>query len=181
MENLEIEYKVMINKDGYETLMKYFENEGVLIDQTNYYFDSKDDIIKGNNISLRIRKINNTYIATLKEKLKEGNLETEEEIQDLDINLVSDSFKQKLRNHNVDINNIYNKYSLRTIRYEIKLLEGLLCIDYSIYNKIEDYELECESTSLKKAKEVIETLLLKLNINFEESKYTKQARARLSL
>jgi len=53
----------------------------------------------------------------------------------------------------------------------------LLCLDYNLYYNKEDYEIECEAVSMKKAKELVLQLLNKFNVSYQESKDSKVARA----
>ena len=78
MDNIEIEYKVMVNKEDYEKLISLFSLKHP-INQTNHYFDTINLDLKKNHVSLRIREYHdkNIFIATLKEDLSEGKLERE--------------------------------------------------------------------------------------------------------
>ena len=54
---------------------------------------------------------------------------------------------------------------------------GKLCLDYNVYYNKEDYEIECESTSMEKAKRIVETLLNENDIEYTISNDSKVARA----
>lgn len=179
MENVEIEYKVMIDKKGYEKLLNYFNGQLYSFKQTNYYFDSVDEKINKNKLSLRIREKNNKYIATLKEPYENGRLEHEYIVKDNEIKSFPKQIINLLDKYKIKINELYNFATLTTIRNEIKIeKDSLLCIDYSTYNETEDYEVECESSSLEKGKEIIESLLNSLSIPYTKSALSKTARAK---
>ena len=75
--NIEIEAKVLLSKRDYEKVLtnivgtKYKDQ----FIQTNHYIDSKDRILKKQNIALRVRELKGTYTLTLKTPLAEGLLE----------------------------------------------------------------------------------------------------------
>ena len=80
MENLEIEYKVMVNSiDFFYLQEKLKEYKPKMFIQENIYYDTVLLQVKNNNLSLRVRHIKNQnkYIVTLKEKLEEGRKEYE--------------------------------------------------------------------------------------------------------
>lgn len=52
-----------------------------------------------------------------------------------------------------------------------------MCLDYNVYYNQEDYEIECESDDMQKSKKLIIQLLNMLNIKYQESVYSKTARA----
>ena len=55
MENIEIEYKVMIDQSGYIKMKKWMEEQKfVLMNQINQYYDTQDGRLKKNKISLVI-------------------------------------------------------------------------------------------------------------------------------
>jgi len=184
MQNLEIEYKVLVNKEDYEKLICFITQfDYHKFDQTNYYFDDRNDNLLKNKISLRIRYYSdsNKYILTLKEKKEEGHLEHEFEMPSNDILLANNEIKSIVNQTGASVNDLILLTSLRTIRYEISYQDSLLCVDHSFYNGLEDYEVECEANTMDTAKEVIKEVLDNLSINYEESKNSKQKRAKLSI
>ena len=72
MKNIEIEYKVMVDKQDFIKLEEFLDNhyKYKTYIQTNYYYDTDNLDVKNNGLSLRIRHIenDNKYISTLKEK-----------------------------------------------------------------------------------------------------------------
>lgn len=178
MENIEIEYKVMIDKKGYEKLLNHFNGQLSSFKQTNYYFDSIDEKINKNKLSLRIREKNNKYIVTLKEPYENGRLEHEYVVKNNELASFPSQIINLLNKYDIKVSELYNFATLTTIRNEIKIDDSLLCIDYSTYNEMEDYEVECESNSLEKGQAIIENLLNSLSISYTKSTLSKTARAK---
>lgn len=181
MENLEIEYKVLVAKADFERLieiLKEYKHEEMI--QVNTYYDTKDEILKSQDVSLRIRNIINKkmFIATLKETKKEGKLEHEFEIKGNDINYLDSQIIDILKMYNVNSNQLVMVGQLKTIRKEYHINDCLLCLDHNTYYDNEDYEIECEANSMNEAIATISLLLQINNIKYEKAKLSKQARAR---
>ena len=78
--------------------------------------------------------------------------------------MIDKETKEKILNHQLVTNEVFDKlkplnlnstmfitdYSLTTTRYEISTPDGLICVDYNVYNNIIDYELEYEVLDYKK-------------------------------
>lgn len=181
MKNIEIEYKVMVDKQGFEKLEEFLDNlyKYKTYIQTNYYYDTDNLAVKNKGLSLRIRYIENEnkYISTLKEKVNEARVEYENIIENNDIKLLDNETKTILENNKIEINKIKQVAYLKTIRKEYNYNDCLMCLDYNVYYNQEDYEIECESDDMKKSKNLIIHLLNMLNIKYQESVYSKTARA----
>lgn len=181
MENLEIEFKVLINKDDFYKLIKIMEQyECEEYEQINTYFDTKEDSLEKNKVSLRIRNIinKNIYITTLKETKKVGKLEHEFTIKNNEVSSLPNEIINILNNNNVKVEDLIVVGQLKTIRKEYKYNNCILCLDYNTYYGTEDYEIECEAKSMQEAINTITSLLLLNQIPFVKSKYSKQARTR---
>lgn len=177
MQNLEIEYKVMIAKEDFYTLLnKLGETSFHKIEQTNFYFDTYNQDLKKNKLSLRIRKIENRYLMTLKQSLQEGKMEYEYEIPSCNLAFIPQEIQTILEPY-VQVCQLHLLGSLTTIRYEKEYASGLLCLDHSFYRGKEDYEIEFEADNMAYAKHIVETLCKTNHISFEKSKYSKNARA----
>ena len=178
MENLEIEYKVMVNGiDFFYLQEKLKEYKPKMFIQENIYYDTVLFQVKNNNLSLRVRHIKNQnkYIVTLKEKLEEGRKEYEFEVsspKDFPQEIID-----KLQEYGIDHNCLEETSRLTTYRNEYYINDSILCLDENHYYGKVDYEIECESTSLRKAKRIIENTLNKYRIAFQESTLSKVARA----
>ena len=176
MDNLEIEYKVMINKDGFLKLKEVFSSfSKEYKEQINYYYDTKTFDLKQNKLSLRIRHIvnENSFIATLKEKIKDGHLEHEYYVDGCDFNKMPKQIINILNEKNIATKDICLLGTLKTNRLEIKYKNGILCIDHNLYNENEDYEVEFECDNLKYGEKIVSDLLNENNIIFKKSKNSK--------
>ena len=83
----------------------------------------------------------------------------------------------KLNEYGVDYECLVETSRLTTFRNEYKLENGVLCLDENHYYGNVDYEVECESSTLEKAKKIVKNLLDKNGISYQESKLSKVARA----
>ena len=180
MVNIEIEYKVMVNKDDFCLLLeKFIGCPYKLFIQTNYYYDTKDNLVNKNKLSLRIRNIenNNSFILTLKEKQKNVNKEYENIVSSINDFNFSKEAMEVLNKYKIKQEDLYLTGSLKTYRLEFIYKGGLLCFDYNLYNNIKDFEIEFESYDITHATETVNSLLDKYNVKYEKSPLSKQARA----
>lgn len=180
MKNIEIEYKVLINKNDFnklEQILNEYEHYEKI--QINYYYDTKNNNLKNKGLSLRIRHLilENTYLVTLKEKIKDGHIEYEQYINSLEIKNISNEILNILIKNNIELTNLQIMAFLKTIRKEFHFDDKLLCLDHNYYYNNEDYEIECEAKSLLIASNFIKTLLEKNNIKYKENFISKQQRA----
>lgn len=140
-QNVEIEYKVLINETQYNGLMANFPGEPFA--QTNFYFDNFQHQLRHRGISCRIRTYGDEVELTFKIPRKKG--------------------KDEVTFSNIDPNTAFTRHdvagfmarmgilsplvlqgTLETVRSTTKLRYGLLCIDKNTYNGITDYEVEYE-------------------------------------
>lgn len=180
MKNLEIEYKVLLNKNDFSKLEDIFSNDRCFYHiQENTYFETDDSLLKNIGLSLRIRYIENEnkYIATLKNKVIDGHIEYEFETSSNDVSNMPKEIIDILLEKNIDVRLIKEIARLKTIRKEYQYKNGRVCLDHNFYYGIEDYELEYESDSMEYAKNTINQLLNDNNIDFKENKKSKIHRA----
>ena len=81
--NIEIEAKVILSRQDYKKVFDTLKTK--ITDthtQTNFYIDSQDRVLKKNDIALRIREYNRTYVLTCKTPLSEGLLEKNQELSE---------------------------------------------------------------------------------------------------
>lgn len=178
MENIEIEYKVMINKDDYDKVISSLHNYEIY-EQINYYYDTKNNSLKNNNLSFRIRHIlnKNLYLMTIKEKLNSGRKEIEFYLNSNDPLKINKDVKDFLNKRGVDYKELITIGKLKTLRYEIKINDCLLCFDKNNYYNKEDYEIECEAKTMEIAKKTLCDYLKKYDIKYTQSQKSKQKRA----
>ena len=182
MQNIEIEYKVLVSQKDLDKLKEYFNNNQFqykYYEQVNTYFDTVDFKLKTKKVSLRIRNIENEnkYLLTLKEKAKEGRLETDFIVKDNQKSSIPTQIIQTIESYGFNFEEVNEIAKLKTIRYEYKYNNCLICLDYNYYYGKEDFEIECEASSMELAKSIIEKLLEKLNISYCRAQYPKTIRA----
>lgn len=171
-QNIEIEYKNLLTAAQYQAIYNIYQlNETTPIDQTNYYFDTPDFLLKQQNSALRIRHYSNHYELTLKSPATIGKLEQTivlqaEQAQRILTNAqdLPESMQNLLSTMNIKIHALQCFGSLRTIRYEKQLSTGLLVLDHSFYADTEDYELEFEVTDAQQGLQDFKAILSQFQI-----------------
>ena len=157
-QNLEIEFKNLLTKSEYDTLLQTVFSDGnqKKIVQTNYYFDTKDHQLKNQHSALRIRRTHSFNELTLKVPSQGHLLETNLSLRD---NVCSEILKAKQLklstiHADIEIDNISNDSvfylfnQFETVRFEQTRGDHLLVLDQTTFqNGIVDYELEVESQS----------------------------------
>ena len=183
MREKEIEFKNLLSQNDYEKLYNSLnlDQEQTIINK-NYYYDH-NDILKNNNMALRIRDFNKKREITLKIKGKYENIEIniplplEATIEQYNFENLPEDIQLELKKHNIVPKNFYLLQYIETTRKEKYTYEGLLVLDKTTFrNNIVDYELEFEVTDYEKGKENFEKLLNDFNIPFQPAK-PKIARA----
>lgn len=153
-EELEIEFKNLLSKSEYEELLNVFHaKETDFFSQENHYFDTKDGRLRTKNAGLRIRILPQKAELTLKTPFGLHLLETTDDLSLKEAHslLGADSIKkdgivgEKLKELGVPLDTLHCFGSLKTVRFEKTLPEGLLVLDKSTYAGKVDYELEFET------------------------------------
>lgn len=146
-EQIEIEYKILINKDIYLQMINDFPvNKDYL--QTNDYLTHP--LLQEKKYMLRIREKNNSYELTLKRPYQNHQLETNiiinQQTKEKIINqqYVDNEIMDILKDTGINPLELIQQFSLTTHRYDIQLKEGTLSLDHNQYLDQEDYELEFE-------------------------------------
>ena len=70
---IELEKKLLLTKEEFNSLLLYFGNEKQCVKQVNYYFDTEDLSMNRQGVTCRIRLKNGTY--TLVKPLKRAKIE----------------------------------------------------------------------------------------------------------
>ncbi|WP_312095471.1 CYTH domain-containing protein [Niallia sp.] len=177
-QNIEIEFKNMLTKEEYDLLLTHFHiQEGELFEQENHYFDTGDFALKANHSALRIRKKKEDYELTLKQPHPDGLLETNKALSKEESETIfatgkinDEQISSLLINMNIDPASILYFGSLRTIRAEKQIGNGLLVLDHSFYLKKEDYELEYEVSNREEGEIYFAKLLTSLKIPIRKTK-----------
>ncbi|MBT2688325.1 CYTH domain-containing protein [Bacillus sp. ISL-47] len=170
--NIEIEFKNMVTKEEFFTLMKFLGiNEQDFTEQVNYYFDTPDFSLKSHGSALRIRRKNDSFEMTLKQPHPEGLLETNENLTEPEVQQVLETgkipfeqIKKAIGEMGVNPENFQYFGSLSTTRAEKNYLNGLAVLDHSRYLNKEDFEIEYEVGKREEGKAIFLNLLKELNI-----------------
>ncbi|TFB15047.1 CYTH domain-containing protein [Filobacillus milosensis] len=176
MQEIEIEFKNILNEKQYNQLREKWFNDQEPKKQTNYYFETDDFQLKNHQSALRIRKKNDQYIATLKQPRDEGLLETHDQLTDDEANqwfdnqvILKENIQKQLSPLNIDLDQINYKGELTTYRLEKSVNNFIVVLDYSRYNGVEDFELEIESPLYQEGKAFFEQILDEHNIEKQPS------------
>ncbi|MCI5631097.1 MAG: CYTH domain-containing protein [Bacilli bacterium] len=183
--NIEIEAKVILSRQDYKKVFDTLKTK--ITDthtQTNFYIDSKDRVLKKNDIALRIREYNRTYVLTCKTPLSEGLLEKNQELNEkvalemINLNrFPSGGIQDFLELLDIDVSNLEVLASLTTRRNELTIDSSKISLDENTYGNKVDYEIEVEDSAMKLAEDRIEEILKPLGITYTLNKVSKQMRA----
>ncbi|WP_079480620.1 CYTH domain-containing protein [Halobacillus salinus] len=176
-QEIEIEFKNLLMEEEYNKVYQYLPFKSVeLIEQTNYYFETEDLLLKQRGAALRIRKKNDQWTLTLKQPHEEGLLETHDSLTDQEANLwIQNQFVEKpgtsrqLNELGIAISDLNYLGSLTTRRKELEYNGSLVVLDHSLYYDQEDYELEVEAPSKQEGLTVIQEILEACNIPERET------------
>jgi uncharacterized protein YjbK len=171
-QEVEIEFKNLLTKEEYFSLLDYFKiNESLFTFQENHYFDTNNFALKDRQSALRIRSKQGAYTLTLKTPLEEGLLETNQTLQKEEAEaLLNDGIfpfgevNDTLQSLGIPTKQLHYFGTLTTKRAEIEYKNGLLVFDASFYMNVEDYELEYEVKDYNAGQKRFLSLLEERNI-----------------
>ena len=171
--NIEIEYKLLLTKKQYEAIRNEFHQ--MPYEQTNYYFDTKDEYLRKKRITLRVRHKNGQYEFTMKRFEIKGVEEYNEIISQQDFEAlchqkaIPSQILELLKEENLTIQDLTEQYALKTTRIDEPYKNGTLSLDLSEYVGQVDYELEYEVTSTENAIEDFNQFLEKYGLVYTEN------------
>ncbi|MGI6734645.1 MAG: CYTH domain-containing protein [Bacilli bacterium] len=182
--SIEIEAKALLTKKEYNKVLRYFRLD--VVDgyiQKNYYIDTEKRDLRKLGLSLRVRRLNG-YVMSFKLPMAEGLLEktqtlTREQFEDFESHGkfpegdISD-FVESLYINPCDLKIIA---TLTTLRIEQEYEDLTLAIDENRYGDTQDFELEMEATSMKKAQNLLKKVCDEVGITYKENLISKQKRA----
>lgn len=154
---IENEFKVMLNKNQYEKLVKSHKWDKE-ISQTNHYFDTDDLSLFARHITCRVREISGEFFLQL--KLPTGvNFSRVELEKKLDfLPEIIDGKTLETLAENVDFPDVKRLGALSTKRL-VKRFDGAeIDLDESRYFGKTDYEIEIEFTDENTARELLENV-----------------------
>lgn len=178
-QQLEIEYKTLLNQADYQKVFEYYQlQDQSFQQQTNYYFDTSDQQLQKKRWGLRIRQYHHHGELTLKCPTSTIGLleitdslslqETKQLIEEKRIKLGGEVAK-RLTENGIDPQEVKIIAELTTKRYEFPIAVGLLALDHSWYNGREDYELELEVSNETQGKIDFSQLLEMLKIPYQKA------------
>lgn len=178
----EFEVKVSITADQYHKLihdcgMKLLDAKK----QINHYFDTINFGLYNNNSMLRVRQTGDAFKLTLKVAVEHNHfVEYDRNISTYQLNEVLNfiqndaEMKNIIEARGIKVDDLILLGTLITNRTKVPFEGHDIEIDHSIYNNIEDFEIEVESDSVKHAGEIQEMFCKKHGIPITgagESKY----------
>lgn len=170
MREIELEFKQLLTASEYKAIMEHFDLQNKnIINNKNFYYDTKNNDLKNNNAALRIRHTDFSREMTLKIKEDKGNLEININIDDnipnrIDINNLPKEIKEFLEKWNIT-SELQLIQKIVTERRELQLNTGLLVLDKTYFlGNVVDYELEFEVSDYNIGRIEYEQILKKFNI-----------------
>ncbi len=164
-QEVEIEFKSMLTKEEYETLLSEYRLADHIKWQANDYFDTATFELKKHGAALRIRETKKGQVLTLKQPHDVGLLEThavitEEEAENLfKYGIIRDE-QMLAALASFDLTGpLEHLGRLETRRAEKETPDGLLVLDESHYLEKRDYEIEFEVTDETAGRIAFERLL----------------------
>lgn len=141
---IERELKILISREEYEKIIHSYDFEKQ-IKQTNTYYDTQDNQIKKCNGALRIRKINNQNIFTL--KIKKDDITHYEYEKQIDVDTIKEIKDPEILEwcsmHHISLD-VEPIVSFTTYRSVLNLKQAQICADITMFDQATDYEIEYE-------------------------------------
>ncbi len=159
----EIEYKAMLTKESFDSLLTYFPQFCIAMpsyNQTNYYFDTEDYELHHQGVTVRIREKEETW--ELQVKIPEDNKGSYNQHQEIRQTISEEEAREYIKvglNKNIPImNQLFHRlkieYSslqiigmLQTKRHDFYFYTDTISLDKSTYLGVTDYELEWETNN----------------------------------
>lgn len=145
----EIEYKFLVSEEEFNQFLSYFDTQGnnaVRKIQINYYYDTDDNMLNKNDVTVRVRQEQDKLKCQIK---KHTNTSMALFFSDEYCGCL-ERLPKVLRVEGIH-EELLLKGSLVTERREIKFgVCGKLCFDISMYLGMIDYEIEVEYTERDK-------------------------------
>lgn len=175
-QEIEIEYKNLLTREEFDSLLTKLPFPKDSQVQTNYYFETEDFALRSQSSALRIREKNGNYQLTLKEPHPEGLLETHDFLTEKEAfswlhgNICEKPHVIKqLENLNIPYKELLYFGKLKTERREVNYKNVLIVLDISTYNGHIDYEFELEAPDRESGKRLFHQLLEEYHIVLKET------------
>ena len=166
--NLEVEYKILVNKDSFEKLSALYKDK-MFVKQTNYYYDTETLNLRNQKCALRIREKNNTFLITLKTPASKGHHEYECYVKENSPEVFKTSEIKDILYQLIKDQPLIELGKCVTYRAVVALEKAELCFDINEYNGITDYEIEYEQTCDHDGITVFNQILSQVNLKYEKN------------
>ena len=150
MNHLEIEYKTLLDREEYQSLLPLFADTELVV-QTNHYIDTPDQLMSKKKMALRVRTFTDQAELTLKVPEAVGHFEYNQNLSPEETEAIlqhqqfpDGEIKNLLISKEIPVEQLAVWGSLTTERFEKETAAGLVALDHSLYPDTEDYELEIE-------------------------------------
>lgn len=181
--NIEIETKAKLTKEEYGRIISSVAHPRFQY-QTNFYIDTPNFELSEHHLGLRIRQEKDFLELTMKVPHEEGKLEINQRLspKEFDNFLFSNNFpsgeiKRYLQEFYPRIAGKLSIFgTLHNQRLTIELEDAEIMVDHMSYFDQEDYEIECESSSMDNAEKVIKNYLSNFDIKYQKNQVTKLQR-----
>lgn len=176
-EPIERELKILVSKEEYEKLLNSYTFSNPW-KQTNTYYDTEDGYIKQKKGAMRIRKIGDKHIFTLKIRTDSiTHIELEKEIDCDSIQDIKDKeILDWLKEYEIPMN-VRPIISFTTTRQVVELEDAELCADHTDYGNHSDYEIEYEYKTNHDGIKAFNEILESIHIQYTKNCSSKIARA----
>jgi uncharacterized protein YjbK len=182
--SIEIEAKALLTKKDYNKVLKHFKLDVVDgYNQKNYYIDTENKDLRKLGLSLRVRRLNG-YVISFKLPMAEGLLEktqtlSREQFEDFETHgkFPEGDISDFIESLYISPSDLKIIATLTTLRIEQEYEDLTLAIDENRYGDLQDFELEMEATSMKKAQYLLKKVCEEVGIDYKENLVSKQKRA----
>lgn len=175
---IERELKCLLDEEHYNAILNSYDFP-ITIHQTNTYYDTENSYMKSIQGALRIRKINERCIFTLKIRTDEITLiELEKDVEDDNIQHAFEDaeIKEWLEKYSIPTQ-VKKITEFSTVRKLITLENAELCLDHTTYAGGSDYEIEYEYLKDHDGISCFNSILNPFGIQYKKNCSSKLARA----
>lgn len=174
---MERELKILVSKEIYEKILNSYEFSEPW-EQSNTYYDTDDKLFKNLGGALRIRKIGNQSIFTM--KIRKDSITLYEYEKEIDCDSIEDIKDSEILEwlKNVNLNKpVHEIAHFSTSRCHHFFENGELCLDKTTFRNSQDYEIEYEYTSDHDGIKVFNEILKPFGLEYKKNCSSKLARA----
>ncbi|UTR05002.1 CYTH domain-containing protein [Alkalihalobacillus sp. LMS6] len=172
---MEYEAKSLLTNEEYQTLQQWFGKKKA-VTQMNDYYDTEAFMLKQQTAALRVRTKEQNATLTLKQQTEEGMVETHQSLHAEELALLNTgtlpdgAVKTAIEALLGNVPSFHHYGQLTTHRSTYPYKDGIICLDHSVYNNREDFEIEYEGTSMTQATTVLFELLQDQHIEYKPAK-----------